>query len=157
MTRTPFEPRRVFGRARYVSCSRRSVMTSGQTAHASAPLCENQRHCSRIEQRGSATPFCSVLGTILSTASITPQRVPVHCPQALLKHEPANRNRFSGERPLFASSTKVSSMTMSSSARQTVPSPCTRPKRMAPGRHGALGQRIGLPGLVIVRGDVYPF
>ena len=78
-----------------------SVTTSGQTAHASAPFCANQRQEPRMPQGLSRAPV-SDDGTIAITLSITPHRPLDHCTQSDLTQGDENRNRFSSARPFRA-------------------------------------------------------
>jgi hypothetical protein len=124
------------------SKSRRSVTTSGHTAHANPPRCWYHRHCCRIEQFGNALGALHFLRSAM-IRSTTLHLLSTHCLHAPRIQALAKRKRFSGGRPARATPTNPLSMTMRSVASKTRPSPWTIPSRIAPSSHVALGQRTG--------------
>jgi hypothetical protein len=131
--------------ARSVVSGPASVITSGQARHASSPDCKCHRHCGRIEHSGStkgSLPAAARFSCSPITRSTIPHLPSVHCTQPARLHVLLNRNRFSGERPCRATSTKASSITMRSFENATEPSASTIPIRLAPASHPQLGQRI---------------
>lgn len=135
------------GVQRFGDCHRApaSVITSGQARHASSPACKCQRHCGRIEHSGSTNGSLRALAR--PSCSLTTRSTMPHLPSVHWTHPPRlqvllNRNRFSGERPCRATSTKAASTTMRSFENATEPSPRTIPIKLAPASHDQLGQRI---------------
>ncbi len=122
-----------------------SVITSGHARHASSPDCKCHRHCGRIEHSGStnASLVAACSACSLITRSTMPHLPSVHWPHPPRLQVLLNRNRFSGERPCRATSTKAASITMRSFENATEPSARTIPIRLAPASHDQLGQRIG--------------
>ena len=122
-----------------------SVITSGQARHAASPDCKCHRHCGRMEHSGGTNgPFGAAVR--LSRSPMMRSTMP-HLPFAHWTHAARlqvllNRNRFSGERPWRATSTKVASITIRSFENATEPSAKTIPIRLAPASHPQLGQRI---------------
>jgi hypothetical protein len=92
-----------------------SVITSGHARHAISPDCRCHRHCGRMEHSGSTNgslvdPACT--GPACSRCSATmwstiPHRFSVHWMHAARLQVLLKRNRFSGDRPCRATSTKA--------------------------------------------------
>lgn len=123
-----------------------SVITSGQAPHAASPDCKCHRQCGRMEHSGSTNGRCGA--AVRPACSLMMRSTMPHLPSAHWTHAAClqvllNRNRFSGERPWRATSTKEASTTMRSFENATEPSARTIPIRLAPASHPQLGQRIG--------------
>src|ERR1019366_2967678 len=124
-----------------------SVMTSGHAWQALSPDCKCQRHCGRILHSGSTkelTGPAKELSCSLNTRSMMLHLLSAHWTQAARLHVLLKRNRFSGERPWRAVSTKDASIMMRSFENATEPSAKTIPMTLAPASHPQLGQRIAV-------------